>query len=127
MKLALTIPLSALAGALVGVSVIETIHAQAQAPVYYIAEVDIHNMEGYKEYAAKAVPSAQKLGAKVLAAGENTVQIEGAPPKKRVVVQKWESMEKLMSWRNSAEYKANREIGNKYAAFRAFAVEGRPE
>jgi Domain of unknown function (DUF1330) len=87
MKLGFTIALSALAGALVGVSAIETIHAQAQPPVYYIAEVDIHNMDGYKEYATKAFPSAQKLGAKVLAAGENTVQIEGAPPKKRVVVQ----------------------------------------
>ena len=29
-------------------------------------------------------------------------------------------------WRNSAEYK-NREIGDKYAKFRAYAVEGLPQ
>ena len=35
--------------------------------------------------------------------------------------------EKVQAWRNSAEYKELRKIGDKYATFRAFAVEGVPQ
>ena len=34
---------------------------------------------------------------------------------------------KVQAWRNSAEYKELRKIGDKYATFRAFAVEGVPQ
>jgi heme-degrading monooxygenase HmoA len=44
-----------------------------------------------------------------------------------VAIQQWESMEKIQAWRNSADYKKAREIGNKYAKFRAFTVEGLPQ
>ena len=41
--------------------------------------------------------------------------------------QAWDSLEKIQAWRNSAEYKKAREIGDKHAKFRAFAVEGLPQ
>jgi hypothetical protein len=33
-------------------------------------------------------------------------------------------MEQIRAWRDSAEYKENRKIGDKYATFRFFAIEG---
>ena len=59
--------------------------------------------------------------------GNTAFSIEGDPPKPRVVVQVWENMDKLNARRNSAEFKQTREIGDKYAKFRAFAIEGLPQ
>jgi heme-degrading monooxygenase HmoA len=49
--------------------------------------------------------------------------VEGDPPK-RVVIQVWDSLEKMQAWRNGADYTAARKIGDKYAAFRSYAVDG---
>jgi heme-degrading monooxygenase HmoA len=49
--------------------------------------------------------------------------IDGQAPK-RAVVQVWDSMEKLQAWRNDPQFKELRQIGEKYAKFRAFAIEG---
>ena len=53
--------------------------------------------------------------------------LEGDPPKMRVTIQVWDSMEKMKAAYESAEYKEARKIGDKYAKFRAFAVEGLPQ
>ena len=67
-------------------------------------------------------------GGQTLAAGQEITQIEGAPPKRRVVIAKWNSLEQLQAWRNSEQYKEDRKIGDKYATtIRAFAVEGLPQ
>jgi uncharacterized protein (DUF1330 family) len=42
----------------------------------------------------------------------------------RVTVQIWDSVDQLQAYRNSADYKEARKIGEKYAKFRIFAVEG---
>jgi uncharacterized protein (DUF1330 family) len=113
------------AGIAVGGFGVPQLQAQIKPPAFYVAEIDVTNIDAYtKEYAGKAVAFAKTSGAKFLAAGQNAVQIEGDPPKSRVVISQWESMDKLNAWRNSAEYKANREIGNKYGKFRAWAIEG---
>ncbi|MBF8254729.1 MAG: hypothetical protein HW373_1424, partial [Deltaproteobacteria bacterium] len=49
---------------------------------------------------------------------------DGQPPKARVVVQVWDSIEKVQAWRNSSDFKEARKIGEKYATFRTYAVEG---
>jgi heme-degrading monooxygenase HmoA len=38
----------------------------------------------------------------------------------------WDNEAKLQAWRNSAEFKKAREIGNKLAKFRSFQVDGMP-
>ncbi len=42
----------------------------------------------------------------------------------RAVVNQFDSLEKAEAWRNSDAYKEARKIGNKYAKFNAFAIEG---
>jgi len=123
-----TVLAAAVTGFAAGAVTIEQLHAQAKAPVYYISEIEMKNPEAYqKEYAPKAQALIKQNGGKILAAGQNAVSIEGAPPKSRVVVQQWESMEQIKKWRGSPEFKEVRKIGDKYATFRAFAIAGAPQ
>jgi uncharacterized protein (DUF1330 family) len=108
-----------------GGAMVEGIHAQGKSkPIYVVAEIDVKNLDAYvKEYAPKAQALIKKSGAQVLAAGQNVTSVEGAPPAKRVAVQRWDSMEKYKAYRSSAEFKDVRKIGDKYAKFRSYTVE----
>src|SRR5262245_17174777 len=126
MKIRTTVFLAIVAGFGLGAATVGVIHAQAKPPVFVVAEIDITNLDAYlKEYAPKAQAIIQKHGGRLLAASENVTALDGRPPT-RVAVQQWESLEKVKGWFGSAEYKENRKIGDKYAKFRLFAVEGRP-
>jgi uncharacterized protein (DUF1330 family) len=128
MKTRYTVTFAMLAGFGLGAVAVQGLHAQAKPPIYYVAEIDVTNIDSYtKEYAPVAQASIKAAGGRLLAAGQNVTSIEGAPPTKRVAIQVWDSMEKIHAWRNSAEYKKAREIGDKHAKFRAYTVEGLPQ
>jgi uncharacterized protein (DUF1330 family) len=128
MKIQYSTALAMLAGIGVGAVAVQTLHAQATPPVYYIAEIDVTDLDGYtKEYAPKIQAVTRAAGGRTLAAGQKVTAIEGEPPKPRVAVLVWDSMEKIQAWRSSAEYKEVRKIGGKYAKFRYFSVEGLPQ
>ena len=128
MKTCYTVTLAMLAGFGLGAVAVQGLHAQAKPPIYYIAEIDATNIDAYtKEYAPIAQATIKAAGGRLLAAGQNVTSVEGAPPTKRVAIQVWDSMEKIQAWRNSAEYKKAREIGDKYAKFRSYAIEGLPQ
>jgi len=128
MRTRYAVTVGAVVGFGLGAVAVQAIHAQAKPPVYYIAEIDIKNMDAYtKEYVPRAQAGIKAAGGRILAAGSKITAIEGAPPKARVAVQVWDSVEKIQAWRNSAEFKEARRIGDKYAKFRAFAVEGVPQ
>ena len=96
-----------------------------------MTEITVTNPQAYgKDYAPKAQASIKAAGGRQIAiggaggAGANKVTaVEGDPPK-RVVIQVWDSLEKMQAWRNGADYKAARVIGDKYATFRSYAVDG---
>jgi uncharacterized protein (DUF1330 family) len=46
------------------------------------------------------------------------------PPKSRVVIQQWDSVEKIQAYRDSAAFKDLLPMRNKLAKVRSFAVEG---
>jgi uncharacterized protein (DUF1330 family) len=128
MKTQYTVALAVVAGFGLGAVAVESLHAQAKPPIYYIAEIEVTNLDAYrKEYAPKAQALIKKHGGRFLAAGEKVTAIEGQPPKTRVALQVWDSMEKIQAWRNSAELKELRKTGDKYAKFRAYTVEGLPQ
>jgi uncharacterized protein (DUF1330 family) len=127
MKTNYTVGLAMLAGFGLGAVAIEGLHAQAKPPVYTVSEIQITNQDAYlKEFAPVAQASIRNAGGKFLAGGPGTA-LEGAPPATRITIQSWDSLEKARAWREGAEYKKAREIGDKYAKFRAFAVEGAPQ
>ena len=71
--------------------------------VYQVVEIDILNQEAYlKDYVPKAQAA---IGGKFLAAGGKTTTIEGEPPKSRVVIQQWDSLDKVQAYRNSTALK----------------------
>jgi uncharacterized protein (DUF1330 family) len=128
MKTTYTIALAMLTGIGIGAVAVQGLHAQAKPPVYTVTEIDVTNIDAYtKEYAPLAQASIKKSGGKLLAAGQKVTALEGTPPKPRVAIQQWDSLEKAQAWRNSADYKEARKIGDKYATFRAFAIEGLPQ
>jgi uncharacterized protein (DUF1330 family) len=71
---------------------------QAQPPVYTVAEIDVADQAAYSAFA-------QKTQATIKAAGGKITSIEGEPPKSRVVIQQWDSLEKFQAYRNSAAFK----------------------
>jgi uncharacterized protein (DUF1330 family) len=133
MKTRYTVALSMIAGAALGGAAIQGLHAQAKSPVYYVAEIDVTNPDAYaKEYAPKAQAIIKAAGGKILAVGGTAggtklTGFDGEPPK-RAVVQVWDSMEKIQAWRNDPEYKnLRKEVGDKYAKFRSYTIEGLPQ
>src|SRR3954447_22869673 len=125
MQQRIAIGLAVLAGAALGAAGVQGIHAQGKTSVYYVAEIDVTNPEAYAtEYAPKAQAIIKAHGGRHLAIGGtgaagavNLTAFEGEPPK-RAVVQVWESMEAIQTWRNDPDFKALRETGGKYAKFR---------
>jgi Domain of unknown function (DUF1330) len=53
------------------------------------------------------------------------VTIGGEAPKRAVIIA-WHSLEKAQAWYNSAEYHNLLKVGQKYAKFDIFAIEGQP-
>src|SRR5450759_3483610 len=131
MKQYFGVGLGMLAGTVLGAAAVTGLHAQAKPPVYLVTEITVTNPQAYgKDYAPKAQASIKAAGGRQIAIGGaggagagKVTAVEGTSPK-RVVIQVWDSLEKLQAWRNSADYKEARKIGDKYAKFRSFAVDG---
>jgi uncharacterized protein (DUF1330 family) len=128
MKTNYKVAIALVAGAAIGGAAIQGLHAQAKPPVYVIQEITVSNLDAYlKEYVQKARDLTKASGGRSLTLGSGKVTpIEGEAPKARVVIQQWESMEKIQAWHNSAENKELMKIGDKYSKRRIFAVEGSP-
>ena len=120
--------LAILAGFGLGIATIQGLGAKDTAPVFLVAEVEVTDLEGYmKEYVPLVQKSLEASGGRVLAAGQNVTPIKGTPPKGRGVIMQWDSLDQIKAWHDSAQYKEDRKIGDKYATFRIFAVEGRKQ
>jgi uncharacterized protein (DUF1330 family) len=125
MKTRYTVALSICAGVALGAAAVQALHAQAKPPAYVIAEIDVANVEPYdKEYVPPAAKAIADGGGKYIVRGGGTVSFYGEPPKPRIAVMVFESMEKAQAAFNSSAYKEAKKLGDKYAKFRVYAVEG---
>jgi uncharacterized protein (DUF1330 family) len=128
MKTFYMVSVSMVAGFGLGVVAIQTLHAQAKPPVYVVTEIDVTNVDAYtKEYVPVVRPIIAKSGGKLVAVSQSPASLEGAPQKSRVAINVFESLEKATAWREGTDYKEARKIGDKYAKFRAYVVEGLPQ
>jgi uncharacterized protein (DUF1330 family) len=119
------VALGALAGFALGSVAVQTLHAQAKPPVYYVAQIEVADQAGYeREFFPQSVAAVQAKGGRFLVQGGKVTSLAGNPPPSRIVVQQWDSMEALTSWFNSDEQKKLRDIQAKYAKAQSFAVEG---
>lgn len=123
MKSTTKVALALVAAFTLGGVVVEGLHAQAKA-IYVIGEIDVTSPDAYaKEYAPRAQALIKQFGGQRLAASQDVKTYDGTPPAKRVTIQRWDSAEQYMKYRNSVEFKQNREIGQKYAKFRNYSLE----
>jgi len=125
MKTHYVVALSAAAGIAVGAVAVRTLHAQAKPPGYIIAEIDVSDPDGYaKDFLPKAGKALTDGGAKFIVRGGKPIAIDGAPPPSRIVITRFDSQEQGKAAYTSPAYMDARKIGDKYAKFRIYAVEG---
>jgi uncharacterized protein (DUF1330 family) len=117
------IALAMLASAGLGAA-IQGLHAQAKLPAYVVAEIDVTNRDAYMEYSPIATKAITAGGGKYLVQGGKNVAIDGEPPKARTAVIAFGSLEQAQATFASTAYRDARKIGDKYAKFRIWAVEG---
>ncbi|HSR07100.1 MAG TPA: DUF1330 domain-containing protein [Bryobacteraceae bacterium] len=127
MKTRYTVALAMLTGFGLGTIAVQGLHAQAKPPVYSVAEIDIVDQATYSTYVPKAQAAIKAAGGKIIAAGGKITTIEGEPPKPRVVIQQWDSLEKFQAYRDSVAFKELLPTRAKVAKFRTFVVEGVPQ
>jgi uncharacterized protein (DUF1330 family) len=127
MKVRYTVALAMFASFGLGAAAVQGLHAQAKPPVYSVAEIDILDQAAYSTYVPKAQAAIKEAGGRILAAGGTVTTIEGDPPKSRVVIQQWDSLEKYQAYRNSAVFKDLLPLRKKVANWHTFVVEGVPQ
>lgn len=91
---------------------------------YLIAEINVHNPQGYEEYRKLVGPSLQKYNGKFLVRGGKVEMIEGSWNPKRLVVCEFESMARAREWYESPEYAKAKEVALKNATRNLIFVEG---
>jgi uncharacterized protein (DUF1330 family) len=129
MSLYLAITIAAMAGMSLGAAAAAGLMAQAGPKAYIVTEVDLTgNMEVFqRDYAAHVQATVEPYGGRYLARGGRVVGTEGEPPKGRIVISVFPSMEKAQAWRNSPEYKKIVGVREREAKSRQFIVEGLPD
>jgi uncharacterized protein (DUF1330 family) len=127
MRTCYLIGLSLVAGAALGAAAVQGLHAQARPLAYVVGEINVTDPEGFKKdfgpIARKAL--AEAPGYRALVLGGKVVPIQGDAPKARVIINVFDNMDAAVQAYNSPDFKAAKKIGDKYATFRTYAVEGR--
>ena len=126
MKSTYKLTIALIAGAVLGGVAIQWLHAQVKPPVYVVAEIEVTDPATYQTYVDRNGALVQSFGGRFLARGGKTEAIAGPPPRGRVAIYTFESMEKMQAWRDSAQYKNLIAIRDQSSNFRSFAVEGLP-
>jgi uncharacterized protein (DUF1330 family) len=126
MKTYSTIVAAALAGAAIGGLTAQGMHARAQGPsASYIVEIDVTNEDIFnKQWIPKADETIKAAGGVYLVRSANIERIEGAAPK-RLLITKWDNLDKLTAWRESDSYMRTLPTLDKaIKSVRSYAVEG---
>src|SRR5215475_6023730 len=123
MKRRYAIAWSVMAGIALGAAADRALQAQSKPPAYVVAEIDVMDLAPYdKEYVPPAAKAITDGGGKYVVRGGETVAFFGEPPKPRIAIMVFASMEKATAAFNSPAYKEAKKVGDKYAKFRVYAV-----
>jgi len=91
---------------------------------YLISEIDVTDSTAYEPYKKAASESIAKHGGKYVVRGGKSIALEGAAPK-RIIVLEFPSMEAAQAFHQSPDYQAAIPLRKKAAAnSRLFIVEG---
>ena len=111
---------------LIGGGAVQVLHAQSKPPAFVVAEISVRDQEGYeKNFLKPAQKTIADHGGKYLAGGYNkTLSLSGSEPPNRVVILQFANMDAVKAWRTEGEADLENDVGEKYAKFRVYAVEG---
>jgi uncharacterized protein (DUF1330 family) len=104
MKTRYTVALSMIAGAALGATAIQGLHAQAKK-AYLISESEIIDRSAVEGWNKQIREVTQKAGGGSMVFSDRVVGVVGTPPQ-RVVVSEFPSADKAQAYLNSAERKA---------------------
>ena len=90
---------------------------------YWIARVDVHDAERYKDYVAAAKPAFEKYGANFLARGGALTVLEGTARGRNVVIE-FTSAQAAVDCYNSPEYQIAAKIRQEVADAEMIVIEG---
>ena len=92
---------------------------------YVIAEIDVTDRDAYKIYETAGADSVGRHGGRFLAQGGRSAALEGAAPK-RIMVIEFASIEAAQRWYQSPDYRDARTIRAIAGKSRLVIVEGAP-
>ncbi len=91
---------------------------------YVIAEIEVKDAEGYKEYQRMGPPTVAAFGGEFVVRGGRAEVLEGDGVPKRPVILRFDNFERAKEWWNSEEYRPAKQIRQKTAKSRMIVVEG---
>jgi uncharacterized protein (DUF1330 family) len=118
-----------LAGAALGATAIQGLHAQAKPPVYQVTVIDeITDPAGFAAVGgrsnAAAAQTFKDFGGQYISRTNQITAFDGTPPK-RVIIIRFDSAEKAKAWYDSPEVQKNvQQVRMKTTKSRVFLVEG---
>ena len=91
---------------------------------YVLAEVEVTNPEGYKEYTATVPDTIARYGGRFLVRGGASEALEGDWPKIRRVILEFPDVETARRWWNSPEYEKPKAMRKANSKGRLILLEG---
>jgi uncharacterized protein (DUF1330 family) len=93
-------------------------------PAYVIAQMQVHDVERYREYARLVGPSIAPFGGRFLVASDEADVLEGEQPFPRTVIGEFPTLEQARAWYRSPAYDAIRPLRQAASRGAVFIVEG---
>jgi uncharacterized protein (DUF1330 family) len=112
------------AGIAIGAGGMQALHAQSKPVAIAVSEIDVKDMEAYKQWLPAVQKDIADAGGKYLAGGFNkTTSLIGAPPANRLVIIQYPDADSLKTWWHD-KGEASIKAAEKFASFRIYSVEG---
>ncbi len=125
MQVKYTAALALATGFALGAGAFQALHAQAKPPGYVVFEIAVKDKDGYNGFLKDAQKVIFEHGGKYVAGGyDKSFSLSGAPLPNRVGILQFQSVDAVKGWWNGGGRDIQEKVGNKYADFRIFAVEG---
>ncbi len=93
-------------------------------PAYVLAEIEVTNPEGYKEYTAQVPATIAKYGGRFAVRGGKAHVLEGEWPERRRVLIEFPTVDAARQWWDSSEYAKPKEMRRANSKGRLLLLEG---
>jgi uncharacterized protein (DUF1330 family) len=91
---------------------------------YVLAEIQVNNADGYKEYSQQVPATIEKYGGRFLVRGGATQVLEGEWPQRRRVILEFPSVDAAKKWWDSPEYEKPKALRKANSEGRLLLIEG---